>query len=127
MKGTWKLINSLLNKNKQKPNPSYFIQDDMRIDDSKDIADTFNDYFVNIGTRLASNLPLCNTAFESFLNDRLSHSLFLTPITQEEAVDILNKIPCGKASGCDGLSSFVIKQVLISEAFSRAVQYVFYG
>ena len=116
VKGTWKLINSLLNKNRQKANPSYFIQDEKRIDDNKEIADSFSDYFVNIGTRLASNLPLCNTAFESFLNNRCSHSLFLTPITQEEIVDILNNIPHGKASGCDGLNSFVIKQASYSLA-----------
>ena len=43
---------------------------------NKDIANAFNNYFVNIGTRLANNLPSCNTAFESFINDKCPQSFF---------------------------------------------------
>ena len=110
IKGTWNVINAILNKGQRKSNPSYFVQDGITIDEDKDIADRFNEYFVSVGTRLASNLPLCNNTFESFLQDRQSNSLFLNPITQEEIIDILNKIPDGKAPGFDGLSAFVIKR-----------------
>ena len=110
IKGTWNIINTLLNKRQQKHNPSYFVQDGIKIDSDKEIADVFNEYFANVGTRLASNLPLCNATFESFLQDREVNSLFLNPITQEEIVDMLKKTPNGKAPGFDGLNAFVIKQ-----------------
>ena len=116
IKGTWKLINSLLNKRKQKFNPTYFRTDSNNITDSKEIADAFNKYFVGIGSKLASELPLCNTPIEAFLGERGSNSLFLTPITQEEIVDTLNKFSSGKAPGFDELNSFVIKQAKYSLA-----------
>ena len=91
IKGTWKLINSLLNKHKQSLNPTYFCTDDNnKITASKDIADALNKYFVDIGSNLASKLPLCNTPVETFLGARCSNSLFLTPITQGE-IATLNK------------------------------------
>ena len=64
IKGTWKLINSLLNKRKQKSNPTFFVKDEIKITSSKDIADAFNNFFVDIGNRLAGELPVCDTAFE---------------------------------------------------------------
>ena len=67
IKGTWNIINTVLNKRQQKRNPSYFVQDGITIYSDKEIADVFNEYFANVGTRLASNLPLCNATFESFL------------------------------------------------------------
>ena len=71
------------------------------IDSDNEIADAFNYYFVNIGTRLASKLPLCNTAFilNLFLITDVHAFFFLSPITEEEIVDILNKLPHGKAHG----------------------------
>ena len=57
IKGTWKLINSLLNKSQPKHNPSYFVHDNMEVRGHRNIADTFNDYFVNIGSNIANQLP----------------------------------------------------------------------
>lgn len=120
IKGTWKLINSLLNKHKPSLNPTYFCTDDNnKITASKDIADALNKYFVDIGSNLASKLPLCNTPVETFLGARCSNSLFLTPITQGEIVDTLNKFPSGKASGFDELNSCVIKQAKSTHWLSR--------
>ena len=105
------------NKHKQSLTPTYFCTDDNnKITASKDIADAFNKYFVDIGSNLASKLPLCNTPVETFLGARCSNSLFLTPITQGEIVDTLNKFPSGKASGFDELNSCVIKQAKYSLA-----------
>ena len=118
IKGTWNVINSVLNKQKFKSNPSSIVDDDggVTIEGDNTTSGAFNDYFVNIGTKLANKLPVCNTPFESFLSDKCHHSIFLTPISPEEIVDILNKIPCGKAPGCDSLSPIVIKEARYSLA-----------
>lgn len=111
IKGTWRLINSLLNKSKSNNNfPSYLVHNGAKIDDVNNIANSFNDYFVNIGNRIASNLPLSDCSYHSFLRDRCSHSLFLNPVTQAEIANMINKFPTGKAPGWDGLSYFVIKK-----------------
>jgi exonuclease III len=128
IKGTWKLINSLLNKGKPNSNPSYVVKEDcVKLEDNKEIADAFNEYFVSVGAKLTRNLPLCNTSCESFLAGRCSHSIFLTPVTQEEIADSLNKLTCSKAPGFDGLSPFVIKQARyilakpLAEIFNRSL------
>ena len=40
----------------------------------------------------------------------MSELFCITPIIHEEIVDIINKIPCGKAPGWDGVSSIVLKK-----------------
>ena len=94
----------MLNKSQPKHNPSYFVRG------HRNIADAFNDYFVNIGSNIANQLPTTDTSFESFLNDRCPNYFFITPIIQEEIVDIINKIPCGKAPGWDGVSSIILNK-----------------
>ncbi len=56
-KGTWKLINSLLCRSNTKANPSYFDLNGVHVGNDNDIADSFNDYFVNIGNKIATELP----------------------------------------------------------------------
>ncbi len=65
---------------------------------------------MNIGNKVAGNLPPSDTLFGSFLGDRCSHSFYLNPITEFEIVDVISKFQAGKAPGWDGVSSFVIKQ-----------------
>ena len=118
IKGTWKVINYLLNRRKQNINTSYFFQDGNEINDNKEIAEAFNNYFVNIGSSLFSQLPLCNTSLIliHFWATNVQNSICFIPITQEEVVDCINKIPSGKAPGSVGLSSSVIKQARYSLA-----------
>ena len=79
---------------------------------------------MHVGSKLASELPLCNTPIEEFLSDRSSlKSLFLAPVAQEEILDTLNKIPAGKAPGHDELNFFVNKQVKYSPA--KPLAYMF--
>ena len=110
IKGTWKLINSLLNKTKVKVNPSYYTQNETRIDSDVDIANAFNDYFTNIANRIAGGLPQSSSSFEDFLGERCAQSLFLTPVTKSDIVHIISKLPSGKAPGYDGLGTYVVKE-----------------
>ena len=54
-----------------------------------------HNYLVNIGTTIASQLPTPDTSFESFFNNRCPNNL-LSPMLQDEIVDIINKITCAK-------------------------------
>ena len=54
---TWGTLKHILNKKKQKSDfPPYFIDKDRRISGSKNIADQFNEYFIQIGPKLAGGL-----------------------------------------------------------------------
>ena len=57
MKKTWRIINETLGKRNQKNILQMFIEHkNTLITYSNRIANTFNDYFVNIGSDLASNI-----------------------------------------------------------------------
>ena len=51
---SWKLINSLLRKNRKSNNVPQLKIDDITISDDNLIAESLNDFFVNIGKELAS-------------------------------------------------------------------------
>ena len=59
MKPTWRVINDTLGKRNQKTNlPISIEHNNTLITDPNKIANTFNDYFVNIGTNLVENVNM---------------------------------------------------------------------
>lgn len=54
LKKSWSLINSLLGKNSRSTVVSELTVNDTVISDSKLIAESFNDYFINIGPKLTA-------------------------------------------------------------------------
>ena len=53
-KKTWKLINSLLGKNAKSNNVNELLIDGISVSDPTFIAEELNDYFISIGSKLAS-------------------------------------------------------------------------
>ena len=57
IKQTWKTLNNLLGRNKQTKLPDFFKdKDGNKITDSTNIADNFNSFFTNIGSKLAEKI-----------------------------------------------------------------------
>ena len=69
IKSTWKLINNLLNKNKNRDKTIDSLEiETEKITNKQDIANSFNDFFVNIGTKLQhSNSNSKDNAFQDYL------------------------------------------------------------
>ena len=64
MKRTWKGIKDILNlKGKSEQQISQINHNDKTIREEKDIADVFNHFFTNIGTKLDSEIPKSNIKF----------------------------------------------------------------
>jgi hypothetical protein len=66
IKGTWKLLNSILNTNQGSEIVNSFTENEVDITDKHEIVEKFNDYFVNIGCRLAFAIPKSETHFSAF-------------------------------------------------------------
>ena len=64
---TWKLIGTVLNKNKQTDNVKEFVKDQSIITDPHEIVEHFNDLFTNIGEELAKTISTASTEFISYL------------------------------------------------------------
>ena len=58
MKTTWKLIDMILARNKKKVTSiSKLLYNDQCYTDQKTICDKLNEHFINVGPKLASQLP----------------------------------------------------------------------
>jgi len=109
LKMTWKLLNGIMNKNNKSILPSIFNHNGKEISDPDTIANKFCDFFTNIGPSLANKLPHSEVSFTSFLKNRISESIFLRPVTEDEIIHLVSNFKNGTASGFDGFTMSDIK------------------
>lgn len=85
IKSTWKVINQLLQRERATAQlPSVFRNGEDFINNPFDIAEQFNDFFVNIGQKLANNIPPCHgNPLDSIKGTFPVISSFELPDTQE--------------------------------------------
>ena len=61
-KDTWAAIKMIMNSNSNQTKlPKYFQLNDMHVVDKNVIANQFNEFFVNIGSKLAQTIPNVDT------------------------------------------------------------------
>ena len=124
IKGTWKIINSLIKKNDGKQYDECVINCEGNItDDPNAIANHFNNFFVNIGPTLAKKIEQTDTNFKTYLPQPSVNSLFLSPVSIDEIIDIVKRFKNGKAPGIDDINSVIIKQLINS--LSDPLCYIF--
>ena len=69
------------------------------IDDTKDIANSVNDFFVKVGPETEKNVPkVSHVSPDKFLKNRNQFNLIITHISSEEVLDIIKALP-NKATG----------------------------
>lgn len=114
IKETWKIINKLFNKKSTKNSsyPSEFKNNGSTISGNKNIAEHFNQFFVNIGPTLAKNIPKCNSNYKSFLGDRVEETVFLNPVTDDELLTIVHKYKSKASKGYDGIDMNLVKKII---------------
>ncbi|XP_072042811.1 uncharacterized protein [Amphiura filiformis] len=101
MKKTWQTLNHILGRNKSSKPPSHFIDSDgSEIKDPVQIGNKLNDFFTNIGPSLAAKIPPPNITKFSNPNS-LNHSIFLSPTTEEEVLDISSSLKSSTSCGVD--------------------------
>ena len=82
----------------------------MNIVDSKQIANEFNSFFRDIGSNLDNNINNCNDDdFKFFLPEPNIHSFFLTPVSSDEIIKVLNEFKPKKSRDHYGISMQLLK------------------
>ena len=122
----WKTLNNILNKKTKKTDLPKQFANNMSpniIDDPIEIATKFNDYFVNLGPKLAKNINNTNTAFDKYLTESIPNSFFLEAVTEHEVRNEIGKINATKSPGYDGLSAKIIK--LVANEISKPITQIF--
>ena len=111
VKATWKLMNELINTKKRKHSlPSSFLLNEKSIDDPVVIANSFCNYFNNIGPSLARKIPKTNKSHMDFMSLHNKHSIMVQPVTTEELENICKSFKSSKAPGYDNISMNIIKR-----------------
>jgi hypothetical protein len=107
IRNTWKLLNTMIGKQRDKSGISEMFKiNNANIKDPKTIANSFCEYFSEIGNKYASNIPMADKPFHYYLKARSnSNSFFMAPIDPIEISRIIASLEPKNSSGHDGISS----------------------
>ena len=106
----WKFINSFISSKRSVSSPPTKIKvDNTAIANLDEIAELFNNYFVEIGHLIAKSVSTTETPdFKSFLKNPVSQTIVLEPPHPIEVFNAINSLNLHKASGYD-ISSFFLR------------------
>ena len=98
LKHTWKLIGTLIKrKTKGQSYPTRIIHNNKVYTKRTDIAELFNNYFVNIGPTLAKDINDSNVNCTQYTSCSPSNSFLLMPVTESQVMTLLSNLSENKA------------------------------
>ena len=115
MKATWKILNEVIRGiSTSSKIPDTFLEGNTEIHNKKNIADGFNNFFVNVGPNLASGIKKSvNKKVTDYLEHPNACTMFLEPVDDMEILNIVRA--CGKKTSldCHGINMALIKQIIV--------------
>ena len=130
LKKLWNMINRITGKLNDKSTTIDSLKiDNIEKEDSKTICNEFGTFFSNIGKEYSNCIPKSSKSIISYLDkiSRNSSSVFLTPCTSTELLQLINKLPNKKSCGYDGLSNTLIQEIKheiiepLTEIFNKSI------
>ena len=109
----WNILNSLLNKYRDKSGVGSLLVDGVKINSNVDICESFSNFFGTAGANVQKNIPNCSTDPLSYLT---SQNAKLSEISTSdlEVEKIINNMKDKSSYGFDGLSNKMLKQLVTS-------------
>ena len=125
-KNTWKLINSLTGHSSVSKHINEIEVDDKTIRDDKNISEAFNEFFANIGPKLASevtNMTINNV--ETYLenNESIIPSFRFIPIPVENVLKTLRQSNISKGAGFDKISAKMLR--IAADIIAPSLTFIF--
>ena len=113
MKSTWKGIKQIIStKFKDFLTPTKIIlEDGETLTDANDIANSFNVFFANVGSKMSSQVPPTATSPLTFLKSSPANSFYLYPCSSNEIEIIINGLSLNKATGPFSIPTGILKVV----------------
>ena len=110
---TWNILKGLI-KSDYSPteNISEINSGGTVITNKQTIADTFNEYFVNVGPNLAAKIPSVQGDFLSYINGNFSGSMVVHTTDANEITNIVSQLSTSASTGCDDIPAKIVKAVL---------------
>ena len=115
IRSTWKTINEILTNNQTKNKFPTIFQDNgstISKSDRVHIANTFNVFFTNIGEKIANGIDYVgNKDYNYYLNKEIHSSFTFVNIDEAAVKKTINNLQAKSSSGCDGISSKLLKVI----------------
>lgn len=110
IKDYWKTIKEIIGKPQIDSYPDHFLINNTEIYENQIISDAFNNYFANVGCKLADNIPNSEKRPTEYLKHPNNESFFLHPTTSNEVRKIFSEMNSSSA-GWDGFNKKIITSV----------------
>ena len=97
------------------------MDENTEIKDPLKIANAFNNYFTNVGERLATQIPDTNKTPMDYLRSPIKDSYFIKPVESTEIESEISKLKSGKATGPYSIPISILKLIksTIAEPLSK--------
>uniref|UniRef100_A0A3B3H5U1 Reverse transcriptase domain-containing protein n=1 Tax=Oryzias latipes TaxID=8090 RepID=A0A3B3H5U1_ORYLA len=113
MQETWKIINKLTKKNNKKQEyPSYFKKNDIQIRNPMLIANELNEYFANVGNKLAMEIKEPIKKLKELSIQSNKFSMFLSEVSSNEILEIVRTFQNKRSKDWNDIDMSLIKNTI---------------
>ena len=110
---TWSLINSLVRKKSCKNDvPCIFTDNQRSYSNFSEIANGFNDFFVDVGPRLSESIHPSPKSFRDFLGDQYDEQFHFQEVNSFIINTTLSKLKSKSSVGKDNISMKLLKEIM---------------
>ena len=109
IKNTWAAIRDILAKKNVNVTPSKVKIGNILYEDPIDIANGFNNYFINIGNNNINQNNMSNTLHTNYLRIQHNCKFNFSFVTREEVAKVIASLKPKSSSGVDEISTFLIR------------------
>ena len=111
VKKTWRVINSVLGRKKEKQLFKLRI-DGKDINDDLEIANEFNNYFSNVANNLVNKIPTSSSRrkYWEYLRNRNKNNLKFNATNPSEVLKLINNFSSKMSSGWDDIPQKIVKK-----------------
>lgn len=112
LKKSWEIIQEAVGNKKKKNFTDHLIQSNAKITGEMNMANTFNEHFSSIASKICEKIPPSNRSPESYIEE--SDNNFLMPkITPQMIIEATNSLKCSPSQDFSGLSPKILKLVIV--------------
>ena len=125
MKNLWTGIKEIINTKSKSSlqNISQLIVGGKTYSDPQQMANIFNNFFVDVPNQVCSEIPRTKKSPLDYLKQRTTDSIFLQPIIYTEIEDIISSLQNGKSTGPFSIPIKVLK--LLNPYISKQLAHIF--
>ena len=113
----WKFVNKVIKQDfSNSAAPKRVKVGDKDVTNPLELAECFNNHFIEIGKQLADKLPASNVHFESFMTQKQESNIqfHFEEVLEDEVFSIVNQLNTKKATGYDKISVKLLKENLLT-------------